>query len=106
MDPKPLNFSDPMTYVMMAGVSIPEQATMYLRHPNMPLLTRLSVSGVMFAVHFCTNGLVDKAPNMQMELPWIGATAAYAAFVSGSTQTGLMVGAADLAMTFALRNMM
>lgn len=102
--PKPIDFSDPMTYAMMAGLSIPEQATLFFLAPQLPLMQRLSVSGAMFAIHFGTNGFVNRAPSLAMEMPWILGTAAYATYLSGQTNVGLTMAAADLAMTVFMRS--
>lgn len=99
-----MNFADPMTYVTMAALSIPEQTVMYLYEPQMPLTSRLSVSAVMFAIHFAWNGFVPKGETLQDELPWILGTAAYARMVLGAqNQTAVALVAADSVMTLALR---
>ena len=99
-----LDFSDPMTFAMMAGVSIPEQLALAQFAPQLSLLQRLSVSGAMFAIHFGLNGFVPKAPTLQEEIPWIVGTAIFAKTIYGvSDLATFALVAGDSLMTLFLR---
>jgi len=99
-----IDFSDAATYQMMAGMAIPEQAVMMYMAPDMPLQQRLLVSAVMYGSSFAFNGFVKKAPTLTDEFKWIVPTAMYGAYVTGNPQVGLMLAAADTAMTLYLRS--
>ena len=90
--------------MMMAMVSIPEQAVTAFFEPQIPLLQRLSVSLAMFAIHFGVNGFIARVPSIKMELPWILGTALYAYVVLGVKPiTAIALVAADSVMTMSMR---
>ncbi len=98
-----IDFSDPMTYAMMAGVSLPEQIVMYVHAGDLPLGMRLAVSAVMFATTFGFNGFVKKPPTWRDEMKWIVPTALFGGYITGSAMIAASLFAADSAMTLYLR---